>query len=172
MFTLGRRRDSADNVLAPGDVPVVEIERGGDVTYHGPGQLVGYPIRRARATDERDLHRYLRKLEDALIRRPRATSGPRAGARPAGPAPGWRAQEARSIGIACRRWVTFHGFALNVATDLGRFARINPCGFEAAVMTSLAVETGRPLTLADVKPLAIAQLGAGSAATSPSARLR
>src|SRR5262247_414083 len=67
VFTLGRRRDSQHNVLAPGDVPVIEIERGGDVTYHGPGQLVAYPIVLLDG-DERDLHKFLRNLEQAVIR--------------------------------------------------------------------------------------------------------
>ena len=157
MITLGRRLKAAANVLAPGAIPVIEVERGGDVTYHGPGQLVGYPILKL-AEDERDLHGYLRNLEDALIGvcADVGLEGRRN--------PGWTgawigARKVASLGIAVRRWVTLHGFALNVATDLSRFLTINPCGLESAVMTSLAVETGRPLTLADVKPLAVAQLG-------------
>ncbi len=157
VITLGRRLKASANVLAPGDIPVIEVERGGDVTYHGPGQLVGYPILKL-SEDERDLHGYLRNLEEALI-------GVCADVGLAGRRnPGWTgawigARKVASLGIAVRRWVTLHGFALNVATDLSRFLTINPCGLESAVMTSLAVETGRPLTLADVKPLAVAQLG-------------
>jgi lipoyl(octanoyl) transferase len=143
VFTLGRRRDAQQNVLAPGDVEVIEIERGGDVTYHGPGQLVAYPILLLE-DGERDLHRYLRNLEDAVI----ATCA-RAGIaadRELGKTGVWTTDShgARkklcSMGIACRKWVTFHGLALNVTTDLSYFRRINPCGFEANVMTSLAAQ--------------------------------
>ena len=145
VFTLGRRRESAQNVLAPGDVEVIEIERGGDVTYHGPGQLVAYPILLLDAErNERDLHRYLRNLEEAVIATC-ARTGITAD-RELGKTGVWTtdASGARkklcSLGIACRKWVTFHGLALNVTTDLSYFRRINPCGFEASVMTSLAAQ--------------------------------
>jgi lipoyl(octanoyl) transferase len=143
VFTLGRRRESAQNVLAPGDVEVIEIERGGDVTYHGPGQLVAYPILLLE-DDERDLHRFLRNMEEAVI----ATCA-RAGVtadREPGKTGVWTTdvsgarKKLCSMGIACRKWVTFHGLALNVTTDLSYFARINPCGFESSVMTSLAAQ--------------------------------
>jgi lipoate-protein ligase B len=158
VITLGRRQTSTANLVAPGDIPIFEIERGGDVTYHGPGQLVGYPIL-ALDDSERDLHLYLRNLEEALI-------GVCADVGLAGRRnPGWTGvwigeRKVASLGIAVRKWVTMHGFALNVATDLSRFAAINPCGLDAAVMTSLAHESGRALTVEDVKPLAIARLGA------------
>jgi lipoate-protein ligase B len=149
VITLGRRRDAQANVIAPGDVPVVEIERGGDVTYHGPGQLVAYPIVRLRE-GERDLHRFLRNLEEAMIRT-LARFG-LAGGRADGKTGVWLGpRKIASIGIACRRWITFHGLALNVSTDLSYFARINPCGFEASVMTSMAAELGRPVAMSDVK---------------------
>jgi lipoyl(octanoyl) transferase len=142
---------------------VIAIERGGDVTYHGPGQLVAYPIVLL-GEGERDLHRFLRNLEEAVIRtcaafglacdrEPGATgvwTTSRSGAR----------KKLCSIGIACRRWVTFHGLALNVATDLSYFARINPCGFDSAVMTSMAAELDRPLTVADVSPILARDLAA------------
>jgi lipoyl(octanoyl) transferase len=139
VFTLGRRRDSQQNVLAPGDVPVIEIERGGDVTYHGPGQLVAYPIVFLDG-EERDLHKFLRNLEEAVIRTC-ARAGVTADREP-GKTGVWTTtplgrKKLCSMGIACRKWVTFHGLALNVSTDLSYFARINPCGFEASVMTSL-----------------------------------
>ncbi len=162
VFTLGRRRDAAANVLAPGDVEVVEIERGGDVTYHGPGQLVAYPII-ALAGDERDLHAYLRDLEDAAIRTC-ARFGVVADREP-GKTGAWTTRDGGtrrklcSIGIACRRWVTFHGLALNVTTDLGYFARINPCGFEARVMTSLSECAGVALDAAAVRRALIDELG-------------
>jgi lipoate-protein ligase B len=158
VITLGRRQSSQQNVVAAGDIPIFEIERGGDVTYHGPGQLVGYPILQLDG-DERDLHAYLRNLEEALIGvcADVGVEGRRN--------PGWTGvwigeRKVASLGIAVRRWVTMHGFALNVATELSRFLAINPCGLDAAVMTSLAAETGRALTLDEVKPLAIARLGA------------
>ena len=155
VITLGRRQSSQANVVAPGDIPIFEIERGGDVTYHGPGQLVGYPI--FKLTDaERDLHAYLRNLEEALIGvcADVGVDGRRN--------PGWTGvwigdRKVASIGIAVRRWVTMHGFALNVSTDLSRFAAINPCGLDAAVMTSLARESNRALTLDDIKPLVVSR---------------
>lgn len=163
VFTLGRKQAAQANVLAPGDVEVIAIERGGDVTYHGPGQLVAYPIVLL-GDGERDLHRFLRNLEEAVIRtcarfglatdrEPGATGvwlTDRAGAR----------KKLCSIGIACRRWVTFHGLALNVATDLAYFQRINPCGFASSVMTSMAAELGRPLTVAEVTPVLAGELAA------------
>ena len=156
VITLGRRRDAQANVVAPGDVPVVEIERGGDATYHGPGQLVAYPIVRLRE-GERDLHRFLRNLEEAMIRT--LASFGLAGGRADGKTGVWLgARKIASIGIACRRWITFHGLALNVTTDLSYFARINPCGFEASVMTSMAVELGHPVAMSDVKAQLVSDL--------------
>ena len=140
VYTLGRRREARANVLAAGDVPVIEVERGGDVTYHGPGQIVAYPII-ALEPDERDLHAVLRHLEDGIIAtlaRYRIDAG-----REPGKTGVWRqGRKLASLGIACRRWVTFHGLALNVTTDLSYFFRINPCGFDAEVMTSVAAELG------------------------------
>jgi lipoate-protein ligase B len=157
VITLGRTRDARANVLAAGDVPVVEIERGGDATYHGPGQLVAYPIL-ALGDGERDLHRFLRRLEDGIIAT-LAALGLGAGRRDGATGVWVGAKKIASIGISCRRWVTFHGLALNVATDLDYFARIHPCGFDAAVMTSVAALGGRPATVAEVKPLLVAELG-------------
>ena len=157
VYTLGRSRAAQANLLAPGDVPVVEIERGGDVTYHGPGQLVAYAIC-ALAEPERDLHRFLRGLEEGTIRA-LADLGIAAG-RKAGATGVWvDDRKVASIGIACRRWVTFHGLALNVATDLAYFARIRPCGFSSDVMTSVSELLGRAVAVAEVKPLLAAHLG-------------
>jgi lipoate-protein ligase B len=150
VITAGRSA-KRDNLLDLGDTPLFEIERGGDVTYHGPGQLVGYPIFLLREP-ERDLHLYLRNLEEAIIR---TLSGfGLTGTRKEGWTGVWNAGAERklaSIGVAVKRWVTLHGFALNVATDLGRFAAINPCGLDAAVMGSMAGELGRPVDMAAVK---------------------
>ena len=171
VITKGRGKGAAANILAAGDVPVVEVERGGDVTYHGPGQLVAYPIVLLR-DDERDLHKYLRNLEAAVIST-LATFGVEAD-REAGKTGVWLTdvggarRKLCSLGIACRRWVCFHGLALNVTTDLAFFSRINPCGFEAAVMTSVAAEqASRPglvapaAAVATVKPVLVAALAAG-----------
>ena len=156
VITLGRRRSSRDHLLAA-TCPVVEVERGGDVTYHGPGQLVGYPILRLDG-EERDLHALLRGIEEGLIRAlaPLGLDGTR---RPGATGVWLGERKVASIGIAVRKWVTFHGFALNVATDLARFHAIRPCGFDAAVMTSLTVALGRPVTLDEVKPRVVAALG-------------
>ncbi|HVZ86895.1 MAG TPA: lipoyl(octanoyl) transferase LipB [Polyangia bacterium] len=134
-----------------GGIPLFEIERGGDVTYHGPGQLVGYPIFLLRQ-EERDLHVYLRNLEESVIRAI-ARFGV-VGERKPGWTGVWTAGGARkltSIGVAVKKWVTMHGFALNVSTDLARFGAINPCGLDAAVMGSLSGELGRPVEMAPVK---------------------
>jgi lipoate-protein ligase B len=158
VLTLGRG-SHRENLVAPGDIPIFEVERGGDVTYHGPGQLVGYPIFLLRAP-ERDLHVYLRNLEEALIQ----TLGELglSCARRAGWTGVWdHAAERKlaSIGVAVKRWVTLHGFALNVSTDLGRFAAINPCGLEAGVMTSVSTLLGRPVALDRVKPVVTRKMG-------------
>ena len=141
-------------------MPIFEIERGGDVTYHGPGQLVGYPIFLLRHS-ERDLHLYLRNLEEALIQSVEELGLP-AGRREAWTGVWNRAADRKlaSIGVAVKRWVTLHGFALNVATDLSRFAAINPCGLEASVMASITSLLGHPVTLAQVKPILARRMGA------------
>jgi len=156
VLTVGRRSGARGNILSSG-IPVVEVERGGDVTYHGPGQLVGYPILLL-DEDERDLHAYLRHLEEAHLRL--CADLGLAGRRE----PGWTGvwvgeRKLVSLGVAVRRWVTYHGFALNVATDLSRFFAINPCGLDAAVMTSLSALLGRPVTLDEVKPRLVSHLG-------------
>jgi len=162
VFTLGRKREAEANVLVPGDVEVIGVERGGDVTYHGPGQIVAYPIVLLQ-DGERDLHRYLRNLEEAVIatcaRFGLATD------REPGKTGVWMTTNAGlrrklcSMGIACRKWVTFHGLALNVSSDLGYFRRINPCGFESSVMTTMATELATPITVAEVRAVLAEELG-------------
>lgn len=159
VITLGRG-SHGENVVADRDalrargVQVFEVERGGDVTYHGPGQLVGYPILDLER-HRKDLHWYLRQVEEALIRacadfgiaaernlgytgvwvrRPAAD-------RPEGPAP---SRKIASIGVHVARWVTRHGFAWNVTTDLSAFDLIVPCGIPRVEMTSIEKETGEP----------------------------
>src|SRR5437867_7279264 len=107
-ITLGRRPQAAQHVLSAGEIPVFEIERGGDVTYHGPGQLVGYPIFKLEA-QERDLHRYLRNLEESLIRSVRLLGLD--ADRNEGLTGVWASgRKIASIGVAVRKWVTLHGF--------------------------------------------------------------
>jgi lipoate-protein ligase B len=143
VVTVGRRaqgpgRDvaaEAAGVTAAG-LPVVEVERGGAATYHGPGQLVGYPIVRLEGS-QRDLHGFLRHLEEALFAGIRATTDLAPGRREGFTGVWVGERKVASIGIACRRWVTYHGFALNLTTDLGRFALFRPCDLDAQVMASL-----------------------------------
>jgi lipoyl(octanoyl) transferase len=139
VVTLGRNSRAA-HVLRPAGVEIFEVERGGDVTYHGPGQLVGYPILDLRGYKQ-DLHWYLRTLEQALIDALRLL------AIPADRNPGYtgvwtRGRKIASIGVHVKHWVTWHGFALNIATDLEEFERIVPCGIPDVVMTSVERETG------------------------------
>lgn len=158
VITLGRGSAEAD-LLAVAGMPTFAIERGGGVTYHGPGQLVGYPVLHLRQ-HERDLHLYLRNLEETLLRV--VADFGIAGARNPGWTGVWTAlgpdseptrpsRKLASIGVAVKRWVTLHGFALNVSTELGRFSAINPCGLEAGVMGSLESVLERQVAMAEVK---------------------
>ncbi len=144
VVTLGRNSRAA-HVLRPDAVEVFEVERGGDVTYHGPGQLVGYPIldlRREGGGHRQDLHWYLRTLEQALIAA-LAELGIPAERRPGLTGVWTRGRKIASIGIHVKQWVTWHGFALNVTTDLSHFDGIVPCGIPGVVMTSVEREGGR-----------------------------
>ncbi len=147
VITVGRRRGASANVLDAAGIPVVEVERGGDVTWHGPGQLVAYPIVKLEGA-RRDLHRHLRSLEDAVIAVVRDLGlDPRRDDRNTGvwlPAPGARPRKVCSVGIACRKWVTWHGLALNVDPDPQVWQRIRPCGFDADTMTTLAAHLEAP----------------------------
>lgn len=146
VITLGRKAGAAANILDAGDTPVVAIERGGDATWHGPGQLVGYPLLRL-AEGERDLHRYLRNLEELLIRA-LADFG-LVGTRQAGLTGVWVGGcKVASLGVAVRRWVTYHGFALNVDADMRDFHRLNPCGLAPGVMASVSPMASTPIPMA------------------------
>ena len=148
VITLGvAARGSRANVLAaPAElrrrgVEVRATRRGGDVTYHGPGQLVGYPVLHL-APDRRDVHRYVRDLEEVLIRT--AARFGVVAAREPGLTGVWVGRDKlAAIGVRFSRWVTSHGFALNVATDLAHFRLIRPCGIDGRGVTSLAALTGR-----------------------------
>jgi len=143
VYTLGRGGDET-NLLVPKEalasegISLERVGRGGDITYHGPGQLVGYPIVRM---DRPDVHRFVRSLEAALI-------DSLAGFGIAGRAvPGltgvWVGEKKiASIGVGIRKWVTYHGFALNVSTDLSYFRRIHLCGLKGKEATSILEETG------------------------------
>jgi lipoyl(octanoyl) transferase len=131
-----RSADETAGVLAAG-IKVIEIERGGAATYHGPGQLVGYPIVKLEPGKERDLHAFLRTLESSLIA-PLEALGLSAGRKPDYTGVWVGERKVASIGIACRGWVTYHGFALNLAVDLERFRLFRPCDLEASVMADLA----------------------------------
>lgn len=134
VVTVGRGAAAAD--LAGLECPVVEVERGGEATYHGPGQIVAYPIY-ALPEGRRDLRRYLRDLEEVLIRV--LAEVEIEGRRREGATGVWiGAQKVASIGVAVRRWVAWHGMALNVHTDLEVFRRFRPCGLEGQVMTRVA----------------------------------
>jgi lipoyl(octanoyl) transferase len=141
VYTLGRG-GKASNVLAPEDVPVFRTSRGGDVTYHGPGQLVVYPIIDLRSKLRKDVHRYLRNLEMTAIRT-LEDFGLKGTRRP--PFTGiWIGdRKIAAIGVAVRRCITYHGLALNVNTDLAYFNRIVPCGLAWADVTSVARELGK-----------------------------
>ncbi len=139
----------SDASLAAQGVKVFETGRGGDVTYHGPGQLGGYPIFDLKP-DRCDVHRYVRDLEEVLIRSV-AEFGITAG-RVAGLTGIWVGQEKlAAIGVRISRWVTSHGFALNVNTDLSKFGLIVPCGITDKGVTSMQRLLGKPVPMAEVE---------------------
>jgi lipoate-protein ligase B len=139
VVTLGRNSHAA-HLLQPHGIDVFEVERGGDVTFHGPGQLVGYPILDLKAYTQ-DLHWYLRTLEQALIDALRLLDIP-AERNPGFTGVWTRGRKIASIGVHVKQWVTWHGFALNVTTDLSHFDRIVPCGIQGVEMTSVQRERG------------------------------
>lgn len=147
VVTIGRSRGArhliaTPDTLAARGVEVVEVERGGDVTFHGPGQLVGYPIMDLKRPPHRqDLHWYLRQIEQALIDVLMTFGIP--ATRRTGLTGVWtNGRKIASIGVHARDWVTWHGFALNVSTDLSFFDLIVPCGIAGVDMTSIARERG------------------------------
>ena len=150
VYTIGRLPDKS-SLRNAGQLPypVFEINRGGQATYHGPGQLVGYPILDLRVRG-RDLHHYLRELECLLIDL-LADFGIR-GVRVEGKTGVWiEDRKIASIGVGVRKWVTMHGFALNVASDLRGFENITPCGISGVRMTSISRELEREISLETVR---------------------
>ncbi len=146
VVTLGRR--GTDEDVLDKSLPVFRVERGGEATFHGPGQLVGYPI--LKLPDRLEVKRLVTDLEDVLIRTcadfgiEAVHEGPERGV--------WvKSRKIASIGLAVQKNVTFHGFAHNVTTDLSDFLRIRPCGHTGTIMTSMAKELGRSLAMEDVQ---------------------
>ena len=155
VLTIGVKKDGRQHILAAPDllaargVEVFETGRGGDVTYHGPGQLVGYPIFDLHP-DRRDVHKYVRDLEEVMIRA--CADYGLAADRVKGMSGTWiRDAKIGAIGVRISRWVTSHGFAFNVTTDLDFFKLIVPCGIADKAVTSLAGQLGRPVPMAEVE---------------------
>jgi lipoate-protein ligase B len=145
VITLGRKTSSEN--LKPQNVPVFHVERGGDATYHGPGQLVGYPIVKL---EDHNVRRHVQTIEKALI----AASGRfdiEAAIWDAHPGIWVEGHKLASIGVAVKNWVTYHGLALNVNTDMSYFDLIRPCGLEPETMTSMQKLLGRRLDFDEVK---------------------
>jgi lipoate-protein ligase B len=140
VYTLGRSGKEM-NLLAPGDVPSHRTSRGGDVTYHGPGQLVVYPIVDLRSKLRKDVHRYVRNLEQCAIQT-LTDFGIATTRRPPHTGIWIDDRKIAAIGVAVRRCITYHGLALNVNTDLSYFQRIIPCGLSWAEVTSMQKELG------------------------------
>src|ERR1035437_9955747 len=147
VFTLGRGADERFIVGNPASVPIRRVSRGGQVTYHGPGQLMGYPILKLEGRD-RDVTKYLRGLEAAMIDA-LAKFGIDAARRDAMTGVWVGSRKIASIGVGIRRWTTWHGFALNVSTDLSFFAAIVPCGIEGCRMTSICELTNRAVSVSE-----------------------
>jgi lipoate-protein ligase B len=154
VYTIGARPGAdrhlvwtADALRASG-IEVVKTNRGGDITYHGPGQIVGYPVVSLR--QRRDLHGYLRDLEELLIRA--VAHFGLAASRREGKTGIWiEDRKIAAIGVAVRSWITYHGFALNVDPDLNHFSGIIPCGITDGSVTSLARECPSPPLTGQVK---------------------
>ena len=164
VVTLGRSSKQKHLVASPRflqskGVELYEVERGGDVTFHGPGQLVGYPIIDLKR-HRQDLHWYLRKIEEALINSLDDYGIP--GERNTAYTGVWtRGKKIASIGVHARDWVTWHGFALNVTTDLSYFDLIVPCGIDGVVMTSISRELGSDdISMQDVRDRITARFAA------------
>lgn len=149
VYTIGRSGD-LNNVLAAQDVPLHRASRGGDVTYHGPGQLVVYPIIGLRSKLRKDVHRYVKNLEMTAIETLK-NFGLEARRRPPYTGIWIDNRKIASMGIAVRRGITFHGLALNVNTDLSYFDRIIPCGLSWADVTSMAKELGKDPSVHNVR---------------------
>lgn len=154
VFTIGRTGSMknmlvGNEFLAENNIKVLNVDRGGDITFHGPGQVVMYPIINL-AFRHRDLHRYLRDLEEVVIRSLHGY-GISAG-RISGRTGVWAfGKKISSVGVAASNWVTFHGLSLNVNVELDFFSMINPCGMKGVAVTSMKEILKRNISLKDVK---------------------
>ncbi|HEX5189619.1 MAG TPA: lipoyl(octanoyl) transferase LipB [Streptosporangiaceae bacterium] len=155
VYTAGKRTSPADRPLGDPGAPVIDVDRGGKITWHGPGQLVGYPI--ISLNEPVDVISYVRSIEEALIRTcadagvdTERVAG-RSGVWVTGNGPD---RKVGAIGIRVARGATMHGFALNCDNDLSWFGKIIPCGISDASVTSLSAEVGRSVTVGDVLPSA------------------
>lgn len=149
VFTIGRG-GKQEHLLHRGNIPFHRTSRGGDITYHGPGQIVVYPLVDLRSTLRRDVHIYLRRLERTAILTLKRF-GISAERKPPWTGAWIDQRKVASIGVAVRRGITYHGLALNVSTDLAYFRRIIPCGLPWAEVTSMERELGAEIPLARVK---------------------
>jgi lipoyl(octanoyl) transferase len=145
VYTIGRQRDRSSLGPAPLPHPVVEINRGGQATFHGPGQLVGYFIFDLQKLTP-DLHLFLRWIEEGLIAL-LATYGLDSQRREGLTGVWIEDRKIASIGVGVRRWITMHGFGLNVGSDLSGYEAITPCGIAGVTMTSLSRELGREISV-------------------------
>lgn len=153
-YTLGKTADrknliSSDEYLKRREISVFDIDRGGDITYHGPGQIVGYPIIHL-ADWKKDTHLYLRNIEEVIIKTC-GDYGLSCGRREGYTGVWIKERKIAAIGIKVSRWVTMHGFAFNITTDLSYFEGIIPCGISDKEVTSLEKELGKSLIISEVK---------------------
>jgi lipoyl(octanoyl) transferase len=160
VYTIGRLRDQSSlRDLSALPYPVFETNRGGQATYHGPGQLVGYPIFDLNLRG-RDLHGHLRQIEEALIRAC-AVFGVTAGRRDGLTGVWVENRKLASIGVGVRKWISMHGFAINIAREsLPPFFAITPCGLEGVSMSCLETEAGRQITVAEAAEVLAQELRA------------
>lgn len=158
VYTIGRLRDQSslrDSASLP--YPVHEINRGGQATYHGPGQLVGYPILDLNRRGK-DLHEHLRKLEDALINACQRF-GVNAGRRDGLTGVWVENRKLASIGVGVRKWISMHGFAINITKEsLPPFFAITPCGIDGVSMSCLENEAGRPISVSEASAVIAEEL--------------
>ena len=156
VFTLGQA-GRPEHVLAPGDIPVLHVDRGGQVTYHGPGQIVAYPLLDLKRL-KIGVRDYVHRIEQALIDT-MAEWNIEAARRDGAPGVYVAGAKVAALGIRVRRGCTFHGLAFNIAMDLEPFRRINPCGYEGLQVTSV-LDLGGPSSLDAVKPALLDHLAA------------
>lgn len=170
VYTAGKRTTPLDRPVSDPGAPVIDVDRGGNITWHGPGQLVGYPI--VALAEPIDVVAYVHGIEEAMIGVCREFGVPagrvdgRRGAWVPGDGHGRPDRKVAAIGVRVARGVTMHGFALNCDCDLSWYDRIVPCGISDASVTSLSAESGRRISVADVLPALESQLAAALGATS------